>query len=80
MKILRRLPGDSGSITWIEADLSTDPKTAEETSASSRYQNFHLIPHLSVAENLAMPMLPGSRVSSTGKRYGPWACAREDRL
>ena len=38
-----------------EIDLSAyDPKTAEDLGIVTVYQNFHLIPHLSVAENLSM--------------------------
>ena len=49
---------DSGSITLDgqKLDLSAyDPKLAEDLGVVSIYQNFHLIPHLSVAENVAMP-------------------------
>jgi ribose transport system ATP-binding protein len=48
---------DSGTIT-IEGrsiDPSThSPRTAEDAGIISIYQNFHLFPHLSVAENLAL--------------------------
>ena len=50
---------DSGSITLEgqQLDLSAyDPRVAEDLGIVSIYQNFHLIPHLSVAENLAMPL------------------------
>jgi ribose transport system ATP-binding protein len=60
MKILSgAYKADSGSITLNgeEQDLSSyDPKTAEDRGVVTIYQNFHLIPHLSVAENLAMPL------------------------
>jgi ABC-type sugar transport system ATPase subunit len=50
---------DSGSITLDgqPINLSTyDPRVAEDLGIVTIYQNFHLIPHLSVAENLAMPL------------------------
>jgi ribose transport system ATP-binding protein len=60
MKILSgAYQADSGSITLDskKPDLTTyDPKTAEDLGIVTVYQNFHLIPHLSVAENLAMPL------------------------
>jgi ribose transport system ATP-binding protein len=48
---------DSGSITLEgeRLDLADyNPKKAEDLGIVTVYQNFHLIPHLSVAENLAM--------------------------
>ncbi|MCO6450096.1 MAG: sugar ABC transporter ATP-binding protein [Caldilineales bacterium] len=33
-----------------------NPRAAEDIGIATVYQHFHLIPHLSVAENLAMPM------------------------
>lgn len=48
---------DSGSIS-IEGrhvDLAGyDPRRAEDAGIVTVYQNFHLIPHLSVAENLSL--------------------------
>ncbi len=55
---------DSGSITLDgqTVDLSAyDPRVAEDLGIVSIYQNFHLIPHLSVAENLAMPSFTHGR-------------------
>jgi len=55
---------DAGSVVLDsqKLDLSAyDPKTAEGLGIVSIYQNFHLIPHLSVAENLAMPLFTRER-------------------
>jgi len=55
---------DSGSISLNGDKLnlsSYDPKTAEDHGIVTVYQNFHLIPHLSVAENLAMPIFTRER-------------------
>ncbi len=42
-------------IAGKQIDLSThDPRAAEEAGVATVYQNFHLVPHLSVAENLAL--------------------------
>lgn len=60
MKILSgAYTADSGSATLDgkEIDLQNyHPRTAENIGITTVYQHFHLIPHLSVAENLAMPM------------------------
>jgi ribose transport system ATP-binding protein len=48
---------DSGSITVAgkQVDLAGyDPKRAEDAGIVTVYQNFHLIPHLSVEENLSL--------------------------
>ncbi len=46
---------DSGTIVVDGAKLTTlTPRTAEDAGIISIYQNFHLFPHLSVAENLAI--------------------------
>ncbi len=48
---------DSGAIVLEGQPLDLadyDPKRAEDLGIVTVYQNFHLIPHLSVAENLAM--------------------------
>jgi ribose transport system ATP-binding protein len=48
---------DSGSITVAgnPLDLSGyDPRKAEDAGIVTVYQNFHLVPHLSVAENLSL--------------------------
>jgi ribose transport system ATP-binding protein len=48
---------DEGSIRFEgeKVDLAAyEPKKAEDLGIVTVYQNFHLIPHLSVAENLAM--------------------------
>jgi ribose transport system ATP-binding protein len=46
---------DSGTILIDGAKLATHtPRTAEDAGIISIYQNFHLFPHLSVAENLAI--------------------------
>ncbi len=46
---------DSGTILIDGAKLATHtPRTAEDAGIVSIYQNFHLFPHLSVAENLAI--------------------------
>ncbi len=55
---------DTGSIILDgqKLDLSAyDPRTAEDLGIVTIYQNFHLIPHLSVAENLAMPLFTHER-------------------
>jgi ABC-type sugar transport system ATPase subunit len=47
---------DSGSI-WFRDEVvrgNYGPKVAEDLGIVTIYQNFHLIPHLSVAENLAL--------------------------
>ena len=60
MKILSgayQLDAGSISLDGQKFDLSAyDPRTAEDLGIVSIYQNFHLIPHLTVAENLAMPL------------------------
>jgi ribose transport system ATP-binding protein len=65
MKILSgayRLDGGSITLDGKELDLSAyDPRVAEDLGIVSIYQNFHLIPHLSVAENLAMPLFTHGR-------------------
>ena len=69
---------DSGAITLDgqPLDLSAyDPKSAEDLGIVSIYQNFHLIPHLSVAENLALPTFThGQRLDPVGGSVRP--CAR----
>jgi len=47
---------DAGQIIFQgkEVHSSYGPKTAEDLGIVTIYQNFHLIPHLSVAENLAL--------------------------
>jgi ribose transport system ATP-binding protein len=47
---------DSGSIIFKGRDInpSSGPKRVEDLGIVTIYQHFHLIPHLSVAENLAM--------------------------
>jgi len=55
---------DTGSIILDGQELylsAYDPKTAEDHGIVTVYQNFHLIPHLSVAENLAMPLFTRER-------------------
>ncbi|HVP19304.1 MAG TPA: sugar ABC transporter ATP-binding protein, partial [Spirochaetia bacterium] len=50
---------DSGSIELAgkPIDLSSHtPRSAEDAGIISIYQNFHLVPHLSVAENLSLPV------------------------
>ncbi len=58
MKILSgayRLDSGSIALEGERLDLTGyDPKKAEDLGIVTVYQNFHLIPHLSVAENLAM--------------------------
>ena len=58
MKILSgayRLDGGSIVLEGTHLDLATyDPKKAETLGIVTVYQNFHLIPHLSVAENLSL--------------------------
>jgi ribose transport system ATP-binding protein len=49
---------DSGSIVIDGKEVDTshfDPRTAEKMGIATIYQNFHLIPHLTVAENLMLP-------------------------
>lgn len=53
---------DSGiiEIEGTPVDVSRlDPRTAEEIGIATIYQNFHLIPHLTVAENLMLPQFVG---------------------
>jgi ribose transport system ATP-binding protein len=48
---------DAGSMTLAgrPIDLAThDPRSAEDAGVATVYQNFHLVPHLSVAENLSL--------------------------
>jgi ribose transport system ATP-binding protein len=48
---------DSGSIAIAGRQIDPsgyDPKKAEDAGVATIYQNFHLIPHLSVAENLSI--------------------------
>jgi len=48
---------DEGSmrIAGQPVDLAThDPRSAEDAGVATVYQNFHLVPHLSVAENLSL--------------------------
>ncbi len=48
---------DAGTITVAGKRIdpaSHDPKSAEDAGIVTVYQNFHLIPHLSVAENLSL--------------------------
>src|SRR5215469_9906869 len=47
---------DSGVITFDgrRIQLNYRPRTAEDLRIVTMYQNFHLIPHLSVAENVAL--------------------------
>jgi ribose transport system ATP-binding protein len=48
---------DSGSITVAGRQLDLtgyDPRKAEDAGIVTVYQNFHLVPHLSVAENLSL--------------------------
>jgi ABC-type sugar transport system ATPase subunit len=55
---------DAGSIILDGQKLNLsayDPKTAEDHGIVTVYQNFHLIPHLSVAENLSMPLFTRER-------------------
>jgi ribose transport system ATP-binding protein len=65
MKILSgayRLDSGSISLDGQTLDLSAyDPRVAENLGVVTIYQNFHLIPHLSVAENLAMPLFTHGR-------------------
>ena len=47
--------GGSMSIGGRPVDLAThDPRSAEDAGVATVYQNFHLVPHLSVAENLSL--------------------------
>lgn len=50
---------DSGKIIYQGREIHSGygPKTAEDLGIVTVYQNFHLIPHLSVAENLAIRKL-----------------------
>lgn len=55
---------DAGTIVLDgqKLDLSAyGPKVAEDLGIVTVYQNFHLIPHLTVAENLAMPLFTRER-------------------
>ncbi len=55
---------DSGSIS-LEGQsvdlIGWNPRRAEDSGIATVYQNFHLIPHLSVAENLSMGAFAHSR-------------------
>jgi ABC-type sugar transport system ATPase subunit len=53
---------DSGSIEIEGKSIDVfrlDPRTAEGIGVATIYQNFHLIPHLTVAENLMLPQFMG---------------------
>jgi ribose transport system ATP-binding protein len=55
---------DSGTIAVEGRSLSSsthNPRTAEDAGIISIYQNFHLFPHLSVAENLTLSRLTRQR-------------------
>jgi ribose transport system ATP-binding protein len=55
---------DRGSISIDGQEIDTPmfrPTVAEARGIITIYQNFHLIPHLSVAENLSLPDFGGSR-------------------
>ncbi|MEA3334649.1 MAG: sugar ABC transporter ATP-binding protein [Chloroflexota bacterium] len=55
---------DAGSVVLDSETLDLNnyhPVTAEALGIVTIYQHFHLIPHLSVAENLAMPLFTSER-------------------
>lgn len=55
---------DSGTVTIGGRPVnpaSYGPKTAEDLGIVTIYQNFHLVPHLSVAENIALRAFTSSR-------------------
>ena len=54
---------DSGSI-WFRDEIvrgNYGPKVAEDLGIVTIYQHFHLIPHLTVAENLSLKSFVGER-------------------
>ena len=60
---------DSGTIAVEGRSISPsahNPRTAEDAGIVSIYQNFHLFPHLSVAENLAFSRF------TRGRRFVRW--------
>jgi ribose transport system ATP-binding protein len=56
---------DSGTMTFKGNNVSPNygPKGAEDLGIVTIYQNFHLVPHLSVAENLALRQLTSEKGS-----------------
>ena len=65
---------DTGAIflDGKQLDLTAyTPKTAEDLGIVTVYQNFHLIPHLSVAENLSLSTFTTEGASSAGGRCTP---------
>ncbi len=66
---------DAGSIRLdgVELDMARhSPETAFELGIFTIYQNFHLIPHLSVAENICL-----TDFSLRGKRWVDWRGMRD---
>jgi ribose transport system ATP-binding protein len=74
MKILAgAIPRDAGEILvdGLPADVST-PLTAHRLGIRAVYQEFSLVPHLTVAENILLGQMPSSRVPGCvdwGKAY-----------
>ncbi len=67
---------DSGSISIAGTlvDLAGyDPRRAEDAGIVTVYQNFHLVPHLSVAENLSLPQFTRQRGLISWKRVNEYA-------
>ena len=67
---------DSGSISIAGTlvDLAGyDPRKAEDAGIVTVYQNFHLVPHLSVAENLSLPQFTRQRGLISWKRVNEYA-------
>jgi ribose transport system ATP-binding protein len=55
---------DSGSVSLYGKPIDLtgyNPKSAEEAGIVTIYQNFHLVPHLSVAENLSLGLFTHQR-------------------
>jgi ribose transport system ATP-binding protein len=84
MKILSgAYDADSGTVTLDgqAIDLhSYHPRTAEALGIVTIYQHFHLIPHLTVAENLAMPLFTSESGLIRWKEVNAHARAVLDRI
>jgi ribose transport system ATP-binding protein len=84
MKILSgAYDADSGSVALDgkRIDLNNyHPRTAETLGIVTIYQHFHLIPHLTVAENLAMPLFTSERGMIRWREVDAHARAALDRI
>ncbi|HEY0793549.1 MAG TPA: sugar ABC transporter ATP-binding protein [Chthoniobacterales bacterium] len=52
---------DAGVVTFKGQNINYGPKGAEDLGIVTIYQNFHLVPHLNVAENLALRQLTSEK-------------------